>query len=67
MEHSDMTWEQLARYQRATPDEKMHMMQSLLNTARTLQSAGVRMRNPHWSEQQVKEEVRRMFIHAGQR
>jgi len=65
MEHTDMNWVQLEGYKRATPDEKMQMMQSLLNTARSLKAAGVRMNNPHWTDQQVNDEVRRIFINAG--
>jgi len=50
---------------RAMPGEKrLKLAVQLYWSARNLKTAAVRSRHPDWSETQVKEEVRRIYLHA---
>jgi hypothetical protein len=56
--------EQIRRFAAMTPDERWAVAQSLYRTAREVKRAGVRAEHPDWSEEQVREEVRRQFLRA---
>ena len=47
-----------------TPEQKLEASFNLYWTARELKAAGLRMLHPDWTEEQVQEEVRRIFFHA---
>jgi hypothetical protein len=48
-----------------SPQRKLEVAQSLRRTAWELTAAGIRNRQPEWSELQVQEEVRAIFRRAG--
>lgn len=50
---------------RLTPAEKLATAQRLRETAWELTAAGVRLREPHFTEQQVQDRVREIFHRAG--
>ena len=64
----DYTPENLEILRRMTPEKKLEASFKLYWTARELKaaglSAGLRMLHPDWTEDQVQEEVRRIFFHA---
>ena len=50
---------------RAMPGERrLQLAERLYWSARKIKSAGLRMQHPEWPENQIKEEVRRIFLHA---
>jgi len=56
--------EQIAAYRRMTPAQRLERAEQLYWTAREVKAAGVRWQHPDWSEEQVKAEVRRIFMNA---
>jgi hypothetical protein len=56
--------EQIAIWKAMTGVERLHLAKSLYLTSRKLKTAGVKERHPDWSDEQVKAEVARIFIHA---
>lgn len=52
---------QLEALRRMTPEQKVQAVESLRRTAGMLVEAGVRMRGPDWSEEQVLAETRRLM------
>ena len=44
-----------------TPERRLEVAQGLRRTAWEITAAGIRQRNPAWSEQQVEEAVRSVF------
>jgi hypothetical protein len=54
------------RVLRAMPGERrLKVAEQLYWMARKLKTAGVRSQHPDWSEEQVKAEVNRIFLNAG--
>jgi hypothetical protein len=50
---------------RAMPGERrLKLAEGLYWSARKLKAAGVRSQHPDWSEEKVKAEVNRLFLHA---
>ena len=50
---------------RAMPVEKrLHLAEQLYWSARKLKRTGLRLQHPEWSEQQLDQEVRRLFLNA---
>ena len=47
-----------------TGERRLRLAEQLYWSAREMNMAGVRHRNPKWSEDKVKAEVRRIFLHA---
>lgn len=47
-----------------TPAQKMRAMSSLLHAAKTLQTAGIRSRNPGISDQELHQRVRDAMLYA---
>ena len=54
--------EQMRLFSAMTPDERWTVAQSLQRTAREVKHAGVRAEYPDWSDEQVREEVRRQLL-----
>ena len=48
-----------------TPEQRLRVAAALYRDARELKAAGVRIVHPDWTDEQVKEEVRRSFLHVG--
>ncbi len=57
--------EQIAILRRMTGEQRLKVAQQLYWSARRLKTAGVRSQHPDWSEEQVKAEVNRIFLNAG--
>ena len=53
------------RLRAMTADEKVRLSHALWLEARTVTAAGVRSRNPEWSDAQVAERVRELMVDAG--
>ena len=47
-----------------TPEQKLVAANRLYWTAREFKAAGLRMQHPEWTEAQIQEEVRRIFMYA---
>jgi hypothetical protein len=60
----DYSPEHLEILRRMTPEQKVEASFKLYWTARELKASGLRMLHPDWTEQQVQDEVRRIFFHA---
>jgi len=43
---------------------KLRLAESLYYSARTLKEAGLRAQHPDWSEVQIKQKVREIFLYA---
>jgi len=56
--------EQIAIYRAMTPERRLRIAEQLYWTARKIKTAGVRAQHPDWPEEQINEEVRRIFLHA---
>jgi hypothetical protein len=66
MAHADRpSPEQIARYRAMTPEERLREATRLYWFARRLREAHERALHPDWSEAQVSEHVRRIFLRAG--
>lgn len=51
-------------YRAMSPQERLRQAEALYWTARRLREAHERSLHPEWSEQQVREHVRRVFLRA---
>jgi len=50
---------------RAMPGERrLRLAEGLYWSARNIKMAGLRAQHPDWSEERLKSEVRRIFLHA---
>jgi hypothetical protein len=47
-----------------TPEQKLRIATNLYHSARALKAAGLREQHPDWSEKQVQEKVREIFLYA---
>jgi hypothetical protein len=56
---------QTERFRAMSADEKVRLSQALWVEARAVTAAGVRGRNPEWSEEQVATRVRELMSDAG--
>lgn len=54
---------QLERIRAMSADEKVRIAHALWLEARAVLAAGVRARNPEWSEERVAERVRELMTH----
>lgn len=59
-----MTPEQREIYRKMTPEQKLIEAERLYFAARALKAAWLRTLHPDWSEAQVQNEVRRIFLLA---
>jgi hypothetical protein len=46
------------------PEQKLLIAADLYHCARALKAAGLREQHPDWSEKQVQEKVREIFLYA---
>lgn len=61
---SELTPELIASIRRKSGEEKLLAAMDLYWTARELKAAGVRMQHPEWTEAQIREKVKEIFLHA---
>ena len=47
-----------------TPEQKLKVAMDLYRSARELKAAGLRSQHPDWSESEVQEKVREIFLYA---
>jgi hypothetical protein len=59
-----LTPEQIEIFRAMPGEEKLKLAEQLYWTARKLKAAGIRAQHPDWTEEQVTEEVRQIFLHA---
>ena len=56
--------EQKRIYQSMTPAKKLMIAADLYHSARTLKAAGLRDQHPDWSEKEIQEKVKEIFLYA---
>ena len=56
--------EQLAIFRRMPPERRLSLAEQLYWSARELKAAWLRSRHRDWTEEQVAQEVRRLFTNA---
>ncbi len=61
---SKLTPEYVATLRRMTGQEKLRAAFALYWSARKLKAAGLRAQHPEWSEEQVAQKVKEIFLHA---
>ena len=62
---SALTPEYLAILRRMTGQQKLRAAFALYRSARKLKATAIRLKHPDWSEDQVQEKVKQIFLHAG--
>lgn len=55
---------QIEAYRKMTPEQKFEILAKLRATAWELKAAGIRAGHPDWTETQVQEKVREIFLYA---
>ena len=60
----NLSKEQIAILRRMTPEQRWQAAHRLYWTMRRHKTAFLRSQHPDWSEQQIDDEVRRLFSHA---
>ena len=61
---SDLTPEYIAMLRRLSGPQKLRTAFGMYWSARALKAAGLRRRFPDWSEEQVQQKVKEIFLHA---
>jgi hypothetical protein len=56
--------EQMEIYRKMSGAERLQQAEKLYWMAREIKRAGVRYLHPEWTEEQVEQEVRRIFLYA---
>ena len=56
--------EQKKIYQSMTPAQKLRVALDLYHSARDLKIAALKAQNPNWSEKEIQEKVREIFLYA---
>jgi hypothetical protein len=56
--------EQIAIFRAMSGEQKLKLAEQLYWTARKLKAAGIRAQHPDWSEVQITEAVRQIFLHG---
>ena len=56
--------EQKRIYQSMTPEQKLRVALRLYHSARELKAYGLRAQHPGWSENEINEKVKEMFLYA---
>lgn len=51
-------------YQSMTPEQKLHVALRLFYSARELKEAALRRDHPDWTEKQMQEKLREIFLNA---
>jgi hypothetical protein len=57
--------EQKRIFQSMSPEQKVKLVLGLYRSARKLKEAGLRAQHPDWSEEQIQQKVREIFLYAG--
>jgi len=63
--NSALTPEYLAILRRMTGQQKLRTAFALYWSARKLKAVAIRLKHPDWSEDQVRDKVKQIFLHAG--
>ncbi|MGV3658677.1 MAG: hypothetical protein ACO1TE_00785 [Prosthecobacter sp.] len=61
---ADLTPEYIAALRRMSGAQKLRAAFSLYNTAKKIKAARLRQLHPEWSEEQIRQEVNSIFMHA---
>jgi hypothetical protein len=61
---SDLTPEYIASLRRISGQQKLRTAFAMYWSARALKAAGLRSQFPNWSEDQVQQKVKEIFLHA---
>jgi hypothetical protein len=61
---SDFTPEYVATLRRLSGEQKLRTAFALYWSARKLKAAAIRKKHPDWTEEQVQEQVKEIFLHA---
>ncbi len=61
---SELTPEYVAMLRRLSGQQKLRTAFAMYWSARALKAAGLRSRFPNWSEEQVQQKVKEIFLHA---
>jgi len=56
--------EQKRIYQSMTPEQKLRTALKLSHSARELKATGLRAQHPEWSENEINEKVKEIFLYA---
>jgi hypothetical protein len=56
---------QLEGFRRMSPAEKVRMVGALYHAGIRLRVAGLRLKHPDWSDEQLESEARRSLLYAG--
>ncbi len=56
--------EQTHLLKKMTPGQKLRLALDLYNSARKLKAAGLRMQHKNWTEDQIQEKVKEIFLYA---
>jgi len=56
--------EQKRAYQSLTPQQKLEIALDLYHSAWKLKAAGLRNQHPDWSEKEIQQKVRDIFLYA---
>jgi DNA-binding transcriptional regulator WhiA len=56
--------EQKRIYQSMTPEQRLRVAFDLYHSARQLKAASLRVQHPDWSENQIQEMVKEIFLYA---
>jgi hypothetical protein len=61
---SELTPEYVAMLRRLSGQQKLRTAFAMYWSARALKAAGLRSQFPNWSEEQVQQKVKEIFLHA---
>jgi hypothetical protein len=56
--------EQKRIYRSMTPEKKLEVAMDLYRSARELKAAGLRTHHPDWTEKEIQEKIREIFLYA---
>ena len=56
--------EQKKIYQSMTPEQKLRVASGLYHFARELKATGLRVQHPDWSQEEIEDKVREIFLYA---
>jgi len=56
--------EQIRIFKSMAPERKLRVALQLYYSAKELKAAGLRSQNPDWSEDQIQNKVREIFLYA---
>ena len=56
--------EQKKIYQAMTPEKKLQIALDLYYSAKKLKAAGIKLKHPDWSTEEISQKVREIFMYA---